>query len=80
VANEREIWERFGEVERKLKKLYEHLGLEMPEEPEAGEVSEEVAELIRGEKFAEAVKLHREQSGAGLAEANQTVEGLRGKL
>ena len=59
MAGEREIWERFGEVERKLKLLYEHLDLEMPDGPEPGEVSEEVAEL---------------------AEANQTVEGLRGKL
>ena len=80
MANEREIWERFGEVERKLKLLYEHLGLDMPEGPEPGEVSDEVAELIRQDKIPEAVKLHREQSGGGLAEANQTVEGLRGKL
>ena len=58
MANEREIWERFGEVERKLKLLYEHLDLDMPEEPEPGEVSEEVLP----------------------PEANQTVEGLRGKV
>ena len=58
MANEREIWERFGEVERKLKLLYEHLGLDMPEEPQPVEVSEEVLP----------------------PEANQTVEGLRGKV
>ena len=80
MATEREIWERFGEIERKLKLLYEHLDLEMPEGPQPGEVSEEVAELIRQDKFAQAVKLHRDQTGVGLAEANQTVEGLRGKL
>jgi hypothetical protein len=80
VAGDREIWERFGEVERKLNLLYEHLGLDMPEEPAADEVSPEVLELIREDKLAEATKLHREQSDVSLPEANALVQRLSGTV
>lgn len=74
---DREIWERFGDIERKLNQLYEHLGIEMPETPGADEASEEVLQLIREDKLAQATKLHREQTGASLAEANSLVQRLR---
>jgi len=77
---DREIWERFGEIERKLNQLYEHLGLEMPEAPSADEVSPEVLELIRENKLAEATRLHRDQSEVSLPEANALVQRLRGTV
>lgn len=77
---DREIWQRFGDIERKLNLLYEHLGLDMPEGPSADEVSDEVRGLIREDKLVEAAKLHRDQTSVSLAEASDVVQALRGKV
>jgi ribosomal protein L7/L12 len=77
---ERDIWARFAEVERKLETLYDHLGIEMPKAEGEEEISEEVRVLIQEDKLMEAVKLHHEQTGVGLAEAKELVTRLRGTL
>jgi ribosomal protein L7/L12 len=77
---DREIWQRFAEIERKLTKLYEHLGIDMPDAPSADEVSEEVKGLIREDKLVQAVKLHKDQTGISLPEAKDAIDSLRGRV
>jgi ribosomal protein L7/L12 len=50
----------------------------MPELPGAHEVTEEVYALVLDGKILEAIQLHREQTGAGLAEAKSAIDGIRG--
>jgi ribosomal protein L7/L12 len=57
-------------IERKLDALLKHQGVSLS--PQA-KVSEEVQQLARDHKI-EAIKLHREQTGLGLAEAKAEVE------
>jgi|ERR1017187_3920469 ribosomal protein L7/L12 len=57
-------------IERKLDALLKHQGISLS--PQA-KVSEEVQQLARDHKI-EAIKLHREQTGLGLAEAKSEVE------
>jgi len=57
-------------IERKLDALLKHQGVALS--PQA-KVSEEVQQLARDHKI-EAIKLHREQTGLGLAEAKSEVE------
>ena len=60
-----------GRVERKLDRLLKHHGVE----PAAGAAAE-IAELLKAGRKIEAIKLHRERTGAGLAEAKRYVEEL----
>lgn len=60
-------WRR---IERKLDALLKHQGVSLS--PQA-KVSDEVQQLARDHKI-EAIKLHREQTGLGLAEAKSEVE------
>lgn len=86
-----EIVRRLSLVERRLEYLYTRLDIGQlreaegadgsgwdppPEIPEAGEVTEDVRLLIREGRTIEAIKLHREQTGLGLAEAKAEVERL----
>jgi ribosomal protein L7/L12 len=59
-------------IERKLDAVMKHLGVTLP--PQAS-MSEEVRQMARNpsQKIA-AIKLHREQTGLGLAEAKSDVE------
>ena len=59
-------------IERKLDALLKHQGISVP--PQAG-LSDEVQRLARdpAQKIA-AIKLHREQTGLGLAEAKADIE------
>lgn len=63
---------RLARVERKLDVIMAHLGIAA--EPEA---HDEVRRLAQEGKVIEAIKLYRDQTGAGLAEAKQHVDGLR---
>ncbi len=58
-------------IERKLDALLKHQGVSLP--PQA-KLSDEVQQLARDHKKIEAVTLHREQTGFGLAEANSDIE------
>ncbi len=57
-------------IERKLDALLKHQGVSLS--PQA-KLSEEVQQLARAHKI-DAIKLHREQTGLGLAEAKAEVE------
>ena len=65
---------RLQRVERKLDLILKHLGIDYVE-PAPGEgLSEQVRALAdRGEKIG-AIKMHRELTGAELAQAKQVVE------
>jgi ribosomal protein L7/L12 len=87
-----EVLKRLSLVERRLQYLYTRLDIAQvgdaapggeeggwgfpPEAPEAGEVTEDVRALIRDGRTIEAIKLHREQTGLGLAEAKAEIEQL----
>ena len=62
-------------IERKLDALLKQQGVPPPPPRAAGEVSDEVQHLaLDPAGRIEAIKLHREQTGCGLAEAKRDVE------
>ncbi|MBM2620441.1 ribosomal protein L7/L12 [Actinoplanes sp. LDG1-06] len=63
---------RLAAIERKLDAVMAHLGIE---EPSPAEDAQVLAHLMRGEKI-QAIKVYRERTGAGLAEAKDAVERL----
>ena len=78
---------RIAELERKVSELYERLGQAEPaslagdsglSEPASVVASEDprVVELIQGGKEIQAIKLYRELTGVGLAEAKDAVDRL----
>ena len=58
-------------LERKVDLILKHLGLD----PNQG-VDEKIMELMKSGQKIQAIKLYREQSGVGLKEAKDYVEGL----
>jgi ribosomal protein L7/L12 len=58
-------------LERKLDLILKHLGID----PNPG-VNEQVLELMKSGQKIQAIKLYREQTGVGLKEAKDYVEGL----
>lgn len=58
-------------IERKLDAIMAQLGIEV-----APEEHEDLRTLMRNGRKIEAIKLYREQSGVGLAEAKAFVESL----
>lgn len=60
-----------GRLERKLDALIKHTGVDV-----ASHTNQEVAELVKAGRKIEAIKLYRELTGAGLAEAKEAVEKM----
>jgi ribosomal protein L7/L12 len=58
-------------VEQKVDAILKHLGIEWKDQ-----VSERVKELARAGKKIEAIKMYREETGAGLKEAKDAVEAF----
>ena len=58
-------------LERKLDLILKHLGLD----PNQG-LDEKIVELVKSGQKIQAIKLYREQTGVGLKEAKDYVEGL----
>lgn len=64
-------------LEKKVDMLLKHLGLEYVETVPPCPLSPEVQELARDPaRKIQAIKLHREQTGAGLKEAKDEVESF----
>lgn len=63
---------RLAAVERKLDTVMNHLGIEEPVDAADPEV---LSHLMNGKKI-QAIKVYRERTGAGLAEAKDAVERL----
>jgi ribosomal protein L7/L12 len=70
--------QRLRTLEAQVAYLYRHLGLDPADAvPVAsGSMSPEVVQLINGGNKIGAIKLHRERTGLGLAEAKDAVEGF----
>lgn len=61
---------RLQQLERKTDLLLAHAGIEEPEDARMAEIDQL---LIQGKKI-QAIKVHREVTGSGLAEAKEAVE------
>lgn len=68
-----ELQQRVADLETKVSHLYAILQ-RAELNPNAGGVSDEVLLLLQRDQKIEAIKLHREQTGLGLAEAKEAVE------
>jgi ribosomal protein L7/L12 len=78
--NEVELIQRVMELERKVDFLMQELSLtekyqyNQPADP----VMEDIQMLVRRGNLIQAIKLYRERTGVGLAEAKAAVERMRG--
>ena len=69
---------RVNELEDRLKVLYRHLNLEYNSDPSSDPVlNPQVQEALRKGNLIEAIKVYRELTGVGLAEAKAAVEQAR---
>jgi len=70
-----ELLQRVSALERKVSHLYEIADRAEPDF-DSSSVSEEVMLLVGQDRIIEAIKLHREQTGLGLAEAKAAIDGV----
>lgn len=78
--NEVELIQRVMELERKVDFLLQEYGLAekfQSYEPAFPDMAD-VQELVRRGQLIQAIKLYRERTGVGLAEAKAAVERMRG--
>jgi hypothetical protein len=66
---------RVEKLERLVALLMEELGLECDERP-GPDLSPMIEDLVHKGELIEAIKLYREETGAGLKEAKEFVESL----
>ncbi|MGI5339442.1 hypothetical protein ACQEVS_19670 [Streptomyces sp. CA-181903] len=64
---------RLARVERKLDLILEHLGIQDADAPYLAEVRA----LVREGKTIQAIKVHREATGASLKEAKDVVDAIK---
>jgi ribosomal protein L7/L12 len=65
---------RINELEDRLKFLYERLNIDYAD-PNANPIrSPQIQEALRGGNKIEAIKIYRELTGVGLAEAKQAID------
>jgi ribosomal protein L7/L12 len=68
--------ERVRILEDQTAHLFRHLGLDPADvPPPSTELDPEVVQLINSGKKIHAIKLHRERTGLGLAEAKDAIDG-----
>ncbi|MEU9113483.1 hypothetical protein AB0D04_17290 [Streptomyces sp. NPDC048483] len=65
---------RLQRLERKVDLLLEHHRVEDPADPVGNAAFKEIDELLAQGKTIHAIKVYRELTGAGLAEAKEAVE------
>jgi len=71
--------QRIAKLERTVEFLLQQLKLDYVDKPNYGENAAYI-DLIRQNKLMDAIKLYREKTGAGLAEAKMAIESLAGSL
>ena len=71
--------QRINRLEAQVELLYRHLGITFVEDSRDTDDPRIVAAL-RSNNMIEAIKLYREKTGVGLAEAKSAVEAMRGRL
>ena len=72
-----ELRQRVAKLERQIAFLLERLRLEYPEEAGQG-VSPETIDLVQRGKKIQAIKLFRQETGAGLSDAKEFIDSLEG--
>lgn len=66
---------RVNELEDRLKVLYRHLNLEYNSDPNSDPIlNQKVQDALRKGNLIEAIKIYRELTGVGLAEAKAALE------
>lgn len=67
-----------AQLTEQINGLYRHLGIGQLDVAAlgSGEPSEEILDALRGGQLIVAIKLYREQTGMGLAEAKRAVEDI----
>jgi ribosomal protein L7/L12 len=65
---------RLGRLERKTDAILRHLNIKYVEPTSQDGLSEEVQKIANADNKIQAIKLHREQTGLGLKEAEDAVE------
>jgi len=70
---------RLKELEGQVAFLYKHLGVTYIPEP-GPESDPRIIEQLKKGNMIEAIKIHRELTGSGLAEAKMAVEEIKSKL
>jgi ribosomal protein L7/L12 len=82
VADEREIEERLAWVEASVRRIAGSVSppVTLPAHPysDATQLSDAVIELIERGQAIQAIQLHRQETGAGLAEAKTAIESYSG--
>ena len=66
---------RVNELEDRLKFLYRRLNIEYADHNNDPALSPQVQEALRRGNKIEAIKIYREMTGVGLAEAKQVIDG-----
>ena len=67
---------RINELEDRLNFLYRRLNLEYTDSNSDPTLSPQIQEALRRGNKIEAIKIYRELTGVGLAEAKQTIDGI----
>jgi ribosomal protein L7/L12 len=70
-----ELKQRVAKLESQVAFMLRNSGFDYPE-PSVVEVSPEVADLVRRGRKTEAIKLFRQETGAGLKDAKRFIESL----
>ena len=82
MADEREIEERLAWVEASVRRIAGSVSppVTLPPHPYAdtAELSDAVKQLINAGQTIQAIQVHRQETGAGLAEAKSAIESFSG--
>jgi ribosomal protein L7/L12 len=70
-----ELRQRVDKLERQVARLQDRLGMEDADEPDPW-VSPEIVDLVQHGKKIQAIKLYRQQTGAGLKAAKDFIDSL----
>jgi len=65
---------RVNELEDRLKFIYRHLGIEYADPNSDPVLAPRIQEALRSGNKIEAIKIYRELTGVGLAEAKQAID------
>jgi ribosomal protein L7/L12 len=72
---------RIGELEDKLQAVYRRLNMDYTDPPDADPAySPQIQDALRRGNKIEAIKIYRELTGVGLAEAKQIIDGVQSRL
>ncbi|MBI3151984.1 MAG: ribosomal protein L7/L12 [Chloroflexi bacterium] len=69
---------RVAELERRLDFLYKKLGIEYIDNPSS--IDSRIIEFLKRGNKIEAIKIYRELTNTGLAEAKQAVDSIEARL